>query len=161
PAQVRASKRVAKQRMGLDPDKIVISYSGRMVHEKAGRARAFTDANLEALVRRGAQVVIYGNVQNSDGSRKLFRDLERLASKLNPAGHPGRLVVRTGWGVGEQVELLAATDLQVQDSDRATGASEYTEADVSANAGLQLGPPWIEGIINRQGVPLDRTRAGS
>jgi hypothetical protein len=43
---------------------------------------------------------------------------------------------------------------------RGTGAAEYTEADVSANGGLQFGPPWIEGIIQRQGVPIDRTKPG-
>jgi hypothetical protein len=162
PEQVLATKREAKKLLGLDPDRLVISYSGRLVEEKAGRERAFTDENIRALVKQGAQVVIYGNVQTADGrSKSIYEGLERLATELADAyPPPPRLVVKSGWGLEEQIDLLAATDVQVQDSDRGTGAAEYTEADVSANGGLQVGPPWIEGIIQRQGIALDRTQPG-
>ncbi|MBI1946159.1 MAG: glycogen/starch synthase [Deltaproteobacteria bacterium] len=161
PAELAVAKRSAKQALGLDPNQPVISYSGRLVDEKAGRQRAFTDDNLRALVKQGAQVVLYGNVQAFAASEAIWRDLQRLADELAKGPGPGRLVLKSGWGVAEQRALLAATDVQVQDSDRGTGAAEYTEADVSANGGLQMGPPWIEGIINRQGVLVDRESPGS
>jgi hypothetical protein len=56
--------------------------------------------------------------------------------------------------------MLAAADVQVQDSDLLTGAAEYTEADISANGGLQFGPTWAEGIIQRQGIILDYSTPG-
>ncbi|HQB11596.1 MAG TPA: nucleotide sugar dehydrogenase [Candidatus Omnitrophota bacterium] len=168
--QIVSVKRAAKEKLeeemqwGLNPDKIVISYSGRMVQEKAGRSRAFHTQNLRELVRLGAQVIIYGNVQSSIESREMFEELRRLSDELNGVG-PGKLIVRTGWSIEDQRKLLAATDLQVQDSDRdryrGTGAAEYTEADVSVNGGLQMGPAWLEGIIQKQGIVLDRTRPGS
>ena len=165
--EIRAVKQEAKKRLGLNPGQIVISYSGRLVPEKAGRSRAFTNENIEALVKGGAQVIIYGNVQGSEDSKAMYRDLKELEGRLDeakkekPEEYPGRLIVRTGWGLSEQIELLAATDVQVQDSDRGTGASEYTEADISANGGLQFSPPWIEGIISRQGIVADRSEPGS
>lgn len=161
PAELAGAKRSAKQALGLNPDQPVISYSGRLVDEKAGRCRAFTDENIRALVKQGAQVVLYGNVQAFEASEALWRGLQRLADELAGGPGPGRLVLKSGWGVGEQRALLAATDVQVQDSDRGTGAAEYTEADVSANGGLQMGPPWIEGIINQQGVLVDRDSPGT
>jgi hypothetical protein len=156
PEAITAVKREAKRRLGLDPDRMVIAYSGRLVREKAGRERAFTDANIRALVAQGVQVVIYGNAQPNADSQRLKSELEALAAQLAREGHPGRLVFRSEFGLDDQVDLLAATDLQVQDSDRGTGAAEYSEADVSANGGLQMGPPWMEGIIQRQGVLIDR-----
>ncbi|PIQ90532.1 MAG: hypothetical protein COV71_03990, partial [Candidatus Omnitrophica bacterium CG11_big_fil_rev_8_21_14_0_20_41_12] len=159
--KILEAKKIAKQRLGLNPEQIVISYSGRLVPEKAGRLRAFTDSNIEALVEAGAQVMIYGNVQENEESKRIHRELKHLEGHLNSKDYSGKLVVKTGWGLPEQVALLAATDLQVQDSDRKTGAAEYTEADVSANAGLQFGPVWLEGIIQRQGIVLDRNTPGS
>jgi len=156
--QIVQVKRQAKLELGLNPDQVVISYSGRLVPEKAGRKRAFHDENIEALVKEGAQIVIYGNVQTH--TQWMFEQLQELAHKVNEMG-PGKLIIKTGWGIPEQRALLAATDLQVQDSDRHTGAAEYTEADVSLNGGLQMGAPWIEGIIQRQGVILNRNNLGS
>ncbi|OGQ17648.1 MAG: hypothetical protein A2138_16145 [Deltaproteobacteria bacterium RBG_16_71_12] len=60
-AEITLVKRQAKKSLGLNPDQPVISYSGRLVDEKAGRERAFTDENILALVAAGAQVVLYGN----------------------------------------------------------------------------------------------------
>ncbi len=189
PAQVMDAKRRAKKLLSedarllditdgaiakLDPEKIVISYSGRLVPEKAGRDRAFCDENIQKMVEAGAQVLLFGNVQSSADSAKIYADLKNLESEINNKGFPGRLIVVSGWGLPEQLKLLAATDIQMQDSDRdwqrrhpdtghylGTGAAEYTEADVSANGGLQSGPPWIEGVIQRQGIILDRTVKGS
>ena len=50
-------KRIAKARLGLNPYQPIISCSGRLVEEEAGRKRAFTDENIEELVKAGAQVV--------------------------------------------------------------------------------------------------------
>ncbi|MBI1977916.1 MAG: glycogen/starch synthase, partial [Candidatus Omnitrophica bacterium] len=158
PAQIMEVKKEAKRRLDLNPDQIVISYSGRLVPEKAGRKRAFDNDNIRALVEEGAQVVIYGNVQSH--TKGMFEELVVLSHEVNQKG-PGKLIVVTGWGIPEQRKLLAATDIQVQDSDRATGAAEYTEADISVNGGLQLGPPWLEGVIQRHGIILDRNVPGS
>lgn len=166
PKALVKAKGAAKAALGLDPEQVVISYSGRLVGEKAGMERAFTEKNIRDLVAKGAQVVIYGNVQAPEDSKALGRRLEALAQQLDEErqAHPerglGRLVFRPEFGLADQIKLLAATDLQVQDSDRGTGAAEYTESDVTANGGLQLGPPWIEGIIQRQGMLLDREHPG-
>jgi|GEM_PF-3393175 len=37
--------------------------------EKAGRKHAFTDENIEELVKAGAQVAIFGNVQQGEDSK--------------------------------------------------------------------------------------------
>jgi hypothetical protein len=183
PASLIAAKRLAKIDLGLDPDQPVISYSGRLVAEKAGLDRAFTRENVLALVASGAQLVHYGNVQAFAGSEKLGAALAALAKELDqkrpamvaaraeenqarakeglaPLPPIGRFVFKPQFGLADQIRLLAATDLQVQDSDRRTGASEYTEADVTANGGLQMGPPWIEGMIQRNGRLLDWSKPG-
>ncbi|MFA5391687.1 MAG: radical SAM protein, partial [Candidatus Omnitrophota bacterium] len=158
PEQVAIGKRQAKEDsgFGLNPDQMVISYSGRLVPEKAGRLRAFTDANIEAWVKAGIQVVIFGNVQPYEDSRKIGQDLERLQERLSQAGYAGKFIFRGKFNIDDQRRLLAASDIQIQDSDRYTGASEYTEADVSANAGLQMGAPFWEGIIQRQGLAINK-----
>ncbi len=165
PAQVFEAKRIAKIRsgIGLDPDQLVVSYSGRLVPEKAGRQRAFTDWNIEEMVKAGIQVVIFGNVQKvNTESLKISDQLQRLQEYLDrtyPQGaHQkyGRFIFKDRFFIDEQRQLLAASDIQVQDSDRKTGASEYTEANVSACGGLQMGAPFWEGIIQRQGGVLNK-----
>ena len=37
--------------------------------EKVGRKHAFTDENIEELVKAGAQVAIFGNVQQGEDSK--------------------------------------------------------------------------------------------
>ena len=66
-----------------------------------------------------------------------------MSRKVNPLAKKFTMV--------EQIALLAVADIQVLDSDRGT------EADVSANAGLLLGPPYKEGIIQAQ-FSLSRAR---
>jgi len=152
----------------LNADQPVVSYSGRLVPEKAGRARAFTDENIEALVANGVQVVIYGNVQTkSDTSVEIADQLRDLARRLK-AKHKGkegagRLVFVPRFYLHDQRALLAATDIQVQDSDARTEGAGYTEADVSVNGGLQLAPPREgvgEGLLKAQGLPLDLSVPG-
>ncbi|HID93985.1 MAG TPA: hypothetical protein EYP60_07800 [bacterium (Candidatus Stahlbacteria)] len=152
PPQIEIAKRIAKVILGLNPFQPVISYSGRLVDEKVGRKRAFTDENIEELVKMGAQVIIFGNVQPSVGSQKLYEGLIALLNRLEAKRYAGKLIVVNNFTLEEQIALLAATDIQVQDSDRRTEGAGYTEADVSANAGLQVGPPYKEGIIQAQGA---------
>ncbi len=170
--QVLAIKKEAKRRVSqdpklmaldpeiknLNPDQLVLGYYGRLVDEKAGRLRAFTEENIRKLVKAGVQVVHFGNVQAT--TQHMHNDLRRIAEDVNKEG-PGRLIVATGWSTPEQVTMFAATDLQCQDSDRGTGAAEYTESDISVNGGLQVGPVWLEGIIQRQGLVVDRDVPGS
>ena len=154
--QIETVKRIAKVRLGLNPYQPVISYSGRLVEEKAGRKRAFTDENIEELVKAGAQVVIFGNVQQGEDSKRLYEGLKELQERLErKKEYPGKLILVNKFTIEEQIALLAATDIQVLDSDRGTEAAGYTEADVSANAGLVLGPPYKEGIIQAQGEMLN------
>ena len=154
--QIETVKRIAKVRLGLNPYQPVISYSGRLVEEKAGRKRAFTDENIEELVKAGAQVVIFGNVQQGEDSKRLYEGLRELQERLEKKKeYPGKLILVNKFTIEEQIALLAATDIQVLDSDRGTEAAGYTEADVSANAGLVLGPPYKEGIIQAQGEMLN------
>ncbi len=152
PQQIEIAKRIAKVRLGLNPYQPVISYSGRLVDEKVGLKRAFTDENIEELVKMGAQVVIFGNVQPGAGSQKLYEGLIALLNRLEAKRYAGKLIVVNNFTLEEQIALLAATDIQVQDSDRGTEGAGYTEADISANAGLQVGPPYKEGIIQAHGA---------
>ena len=187
--EIRRAKHAAKVRLaavlGLAPaaqvdfaGRLVVSYSGRMVPEKVSRGigGALVDANLRELARRGVVVVLYGNVQPaSPESRRLYDDLVRLSATLIAEGHAGRLFVRTGWNQADQLELLAATNLQVQVSDSVRGSSlsfldgkpvgteaaGYTEAPVGRFAGLQMGPVEIHGLLNRAGLLIDWSRPGS
>jgi hypothetical protein len=146
----------------LSPDQMVVSYSGRLVPEKVGRKRAFIDENIKALLRAGVQVVIYGNKQsNNDQSTALMNDLIRLVNELR--GKPeytGRLIFVPKFSLNEQRMLLAASDVQVQDSDPSTEAAGFTEADVSRTGGIEVGTKRTdnevgEGLFQAQGVPMD------
>ncbi len=160
--QVAKAKAICKKNIGLDPNQMVISYSGRLVQEKAGRNRALTDENIEALVKEGIQVLIYGNVQPYEESIAIKESLERLQERLSNSGYKGRLIFKPKFNIDEQRQLLAATDIQIQDSDRYTGAAEYTEADVTANGGIQMGAPFWEGIIQKQGAVINsKTMTGN
>ncbi|MFH1305926.1 MAG: hypothetical protein ABIH74_05965, partial [Candidatus Omnitrophota bacterium] len=142
----------------LDPDLPVVSYSGRFVGKKAGLKRAFTDGNIEALLRQGVQIVIDGNVQHqSSESRKMALDLIDLIRRLKGKNYTGRLVFVPYFSREEQIELFAATDIQVLDSDGRSEAAGYPEANASASAALILAPPREgvgEGLLKAQGIPI-------
>jgi hypothetical protein len=55
----------------------------------------------------------------------------------------------------DQRLLLAATDIQVHDSNERTEAAGFTEADIAVCAGLELAPPWNEGILQAQGIRIN------
>ncbi len=157
------SSRGSDDRSGpmLDPDQMVVSYSGRLVPEKAGRSRAFTDNNIEEMVKSGIQVVIYGNVQsNNPASDKLRDDLIALTERLKEKNYEGRLVFVPRFSLNDQRALLAASDVQVQDSHPATEAAGFTEADISACGGIEVGTRRTdneigEGLFEAQGIPMD------
>ena len=174
PEQVLATKKEAKRRLGqelkerlnlaenpIDEERPIVSYSGRLVQEKAGRERAFTDENIEELVKMGVQVVIYGNVQTGDErSLRLAQGLSGLRDSLDRKNYPGKLVFVGSFGIKEQKLLLAATDIQVQDSDAYTEAAGFTESDIAVCGGLELAPPWKEGILQAQGVRINLDMPG-
>lgn len=151
----------------LSPDQMVISYSGRLVPEKAGRKRAFCDENIKTLLRNGIQVVIYGNVQvNNTSSSDLAAGMVRLINELrgNPE-YTGRLIFVPRFSLNEQRALLAASDVQVQDSDPSTEAAGFTEADISRTGGIEVGTKREdnevgEGLFQAQGVPMDLREPG-
>lgn len=163
--QVVAVKREAKKRLGLNPDQYVVSYSGRLVPEKIGRGtegdrpddrdRAFHDNNIEELVRMGVQVVIYGNVQDNTQSREIERELKALADKVNNKGYPGKFIFIPKFDPDQQRALFAATDIQINDSDERTEAAGYSECDASSCGALIMAPPWREGILQAQGIPIN------
>ena len=186
PEQIQAVKKISKERLietlntkrrafgtfdvlgpvTLNSDQVLFSYSGRWVAEKAGMNRAFTTDNILKVVQAGGQIVIFGNVQPYDESivlGKQMKDLEITIATFkreHPDLYPGNFIFMPKFELQEQIELFAATDMQIQDSDRHTGAAEYTEADISANGGLQMSPPFHEGIIANQGRPLDYKNPG-
>ncbi|MFH1552520.1 MAG: hypothetical protein ABID83_02625, partial [Candidatus Omnitrophota bacterium] len=160
----------------LNPDQLVVSYSGRLVMEKAGRGfevsrgkdgrGAFDDKNIEELVKQGAQVVIYGNVQtNNVSSDALKKGLIELTKNLKEKGYPGKLIFVPRFSLSDQSALLAATDVQVQDSYPRTEAAGFTEADISATGGIEVGTRRDdnnvgEGLFQAQGFPMDINNPG-
>ena len=159
------SDKVGEEPM-LDPGQMVVSYSGRLVPEKAGRLRAFTDNNIEEMVKSGIQVVIYGNVQsNNPASDKLRDELISLTERLAEKQYPGRLVFVPRFSLDDQRALLAASDVQVQDSHPATEAAGFTEADISSCGGIEVGTRRSdnqigEGLFEAQGIPMDLNTPG-
>ena len=188
PKQIEEAKFDAKQKLaeelgipeneqGKFANQMLISFSGRCVREKIAYTKdgALCDDNLRAAVTKGANVVIYANVQGFEDSRKLFDELSQIANRLNSEGHAGRMIVRTGWGQPDQLRLLEATDLQIQVSGSyfdprfsfedgkpvATEASGYTEAPAHNFASLQMGPVEIHGTLNTTGTLVNWNKPGS
>ena len=151
--------------IALDPELPVVSYSGRLVPEKAGRSRALSDHNIEELLRRGVQVVIYGNHQtNNDLSDRLRDGLIALTERLRGKGYPGRLIFVPDFLLADQRSLLAASDMGVHDSNPSTEAAGFTEADDAVCGGIVVAPPRLgeyynngvgEGLFQAQGLPFN------
>lgn len=144
----------------VDVTQPLIGYSRRLVPEKAGRQRAFTDENIRSLVQMGFNVVFLGANQGSasaalvDGLTKLEKQIAQEKAE-NPDKFPGRFIFVDRFTPEQKKAFMAAEDVQVQDSDNHTGAAEYTEEDITANGGLQAGPSYREGIIVDQGIQMD------
>ncbi len=167
PEQSLASKRLAKEKLNerfgwgkttesnikLDPNLPVISYSGRGVEEKAGYQRALSPDNIRELVKMGVQVVIGLNVAREAAVEDTYRDLyNELKGKQSE--FKGRFILQLDINVEDQRVILAASDLQVQDSDPNTEAAGNSEADILACAGIEVAPPWPrgEGNLANQGI---------
>ncbi|MBN2144719.1 MAG: hypothetical protein JW774_08865, partial [Candidatus Aureabacteria bacterium] len=174
----------AGESLGLDANKMTVGYIGRWVDEKRGRrAFNFLDAkgnlikddsnNIINLVKNGVQVVIFGNVQSYEESKILMRKMQELEEYINKTLIPhwtrtgerqpnqiGKFIYKPYWALEDQLKLMPALDIQIQDSDRSTGASEYTESNATANGALSMGPPYHEGIIQKHGVPVNFNTLG-
>jgi len=155
---VLATKREAKKLLGLRDDQFVVSFSGRVVKEKASRGRAFCSRNIEEMVKAGIQVVIGANIT---GDPNIINDFAAQAAdiarkkKERPDIYKGNFILMRNCDQDDQRAILAATDIQVQDSDPNTEAAGYSESDVATCGGLQLAPPWDEGILRAQGIPFN------
>lgn len=142
----------------VDPAKLLISQGRRLVGEKAGRQRAFTNENIRAMVKAGSQIVLFGAHQGTDESESLAKGLRELQQAIraekdsNPQAYPGCFYFIESYTPEQRIALLAATNIGMQDSDRGTGAAEFSEEDVTANGGLEFSPPWSEGVIMDQGL---------
>jgi len=147
----------------LDTCLPVLSYSGRGVDEKAGRHRALSDYNIEEMVKMGLQVVIGCNVQ---ADPNIIAEWERLEERLRTekASHPdiykGKFVLMRNIDIMVQRAILAASDFQVQDSDPITEAAGFSEADISVCGGIEIAPPWREGILQMQGIRMNLNELG-
>src|SRR3989338_6944425 len=86
--------------------------------------------------------------------------LDKRNNKQN-SQYKGTLIFVNHFTPEEQRIFLSAADVQAQISARSTGAAEFTEADATANAALQIAAAWIEGITQLHGVVLDRSKPGS
>ncbi len=146
----------------LDPQRPVAIYAGRFVAEKSGRERALTFANLRFLAQQGVQAVLYGNVQahTKEEFAKLLNEARTINREALESGGGGKIIVRTGWSLEDQRALLAAGDFQIQDSNRGTEAAGFTESNIAANGGLQVPPSGLEGILQSQGIILNRKIPG-
>jgi len=164
PVEALTTKRAAKGRLGLITDQPVVSFTGRVVKEKAGRVvikdkesqgRAFCPRNIEEMVKAGIQVVIGANIA---GNPELVKDFEYQAADIarkkfaHPDIYKGNFILMSDCDQDDQRAILAATDIQVQDSDPNTEAAGYSESNIGVCAGLQLAPPWPEGILQAQGI---------
>jgi hypothetical protein len=159
----------------VDLDKPLMGYDRRLVDEKAGRLRAFTDDNIWMLVKLGFNVVLMGNHQGTKESEALAAGLRELEKRINAekerfaAEHgmeamlkeyPGKFQFVQSFTAEQKKIFLAAADIQIQDSDNHTGAAEFSEEDITANGGYQGGPTYREGVIVDQGIPVDWEHPG-
>jgi len=136
----------------IDEEAPVVGFFGRNVVEKAGWNRAFTEANLKWLAEKGSTVLWFANVQTQKESGAHFTKMVDLAEEINASarknGWKGRIVVVDGWNIPEQAFGLAATDIQVNDSDPLTEAAGATETPA---LGIEITLPAPEGIYQQQG----------
>lgn len=150
--QLDKAKRQAKKNLGLNPNQLVISYSGRGVPEKLD----FDFGLIERMVKDGIQVLIYASEQPYTTSQELVRKLRRLEERLGKQGYPGKFILVSSFDINDQRKLLPATDVQIQFSTRKTEAAGYTEANVQRVGGLQMAQPFWEGIQARVGTLVNR-----
>jgi predicted nucleotidyltransferase len=133
---------------------------------------AFSDDIIWKLVENGVDVILFAPVQGAGTSEDIAEELKLLERKIRAAKDKelrenGKLTKYTGnfsfvssYTPQQKIALLAALDIQVQDSWPNTGAAEFSEEDISANYGLEFSP-WVPvGVIMEQGLPIDWKRPG-
>jgi len=158
PEQILETKRAAKRSLGLRDDQPVVSYSGRVVWEKASSERALSMGNIEKMVSLGIQVVIGANIAGRADLIDEFAiraDTIKRKKQAEPDKYPGSFTLLCNIDREDQYALLAATDIQIQDSDPQTEAAGYWEANISGCFGLELAPPWKEGVLQSQGILIN------
>jgi len=177
PEQILAAKKEGIRRLNpelktkygveFDSEAPVICYTGRFVSEKSGRKRAWVNHNIRRWLESGANIAYFANVQRPNDND--FAEMQKFAKEMNAeierkektdGKKYGRIIVATGWNRDEQVKILGISHIGIFDSDYKTGASEITEANLSVNGGLILGPAWIEGNIQKIGLLLDPAHPG-
>ncbi|MEI8012271.1 MAG: glycogen/starch synthase [Candidatus Omnitrophota bacterium] len=144
----------------LDPNKLFWLYARRLVPEKAGRQRAFTDENIWKMVESGYELVLFGNHQGTQQSEDLAIPLRNLeiailkAQKSNPKKYPGQFRFVESFTPDQKKMGLGAGKGQTQDSDKDTEANGTGEEDAPANGAIQTGPRYSEGAIAAQAMPM-------
>ncbi len=91
----------------------------------------------------GIFFVILGNEQANKESHELIEGMRRDVADLNSQDLPGKIVFKNSFALDEQITLLMALDMQMQDSDMEhgtdpviiTGAAESTESHTWMHAG--------------------------
>ncbi|MFH1395017.1 MAG: hypothetical protein ABIH09_02550, partial [Candidatus Omnitrophota bacterium] len=154
----------------LNPDQIVISYSGRLVPKKLSKERSFFENNLEQLVSSGAQVVVYGNVQNGNKDSYALADwLIPLTDKFRKRNYSGKLIFAPRFTLNDERWLKAASDVGVHDSQLESEAAGFTESDDAVCGGIVVVPLRTgkhyndgvgEGLYTVQGLEMDFERPG-
>lgn len=149
----------------VDIDKPLIGYVRRLVPEKAGRQRAFTDDNIWMLPQLGYNAVLWGNNQQTPTSQKLadeLIDLERRIAtekKKRPQEFPGNYQFVETFTREQKILYLAALDDEIQDSDN-NEANGAWEEDGAAN-GAKVGTgTWRTGVLADQGLLIDYDHPG-
>jgi len=158
----------------LDPNKMIMSNTGRSVEEKVDELQAFDPDNIRAIVKtKNAQIIIAANIQGNPESRALYKRLKALEQELiDSEGRPGLIVV-SGWGIPEQKYILAATDIAILVSKRdnlpdrkgkkrtrGTEAAGLTEADFPALGALVYTSPYREAIFTEHGEIINWNERG-
>ena len=165
--QVYYSTRKSDDGSILNPDQMVVSYSGRLVPEKVSSERLFDKETIKILLRNGVQVAIWGNQQSNNPTSDMLADyfIELIEELEGNEEYTGRLIFVPRFSLADQRALLAATDVQAQLSKPMSEAAGYTEADVSACGGIQFPPSRKdngigEGLLEAQGLPLNFDNPG-
>jgi len=176
--QITGTKKAAKHELGLMiaesrgaasgvsdiiSDQPVLSYTGRLMNEKASAKRAFTEENIIKMVEMGIQVIIGAGAQRDSNIEQAYRNIEEKVRKLRaeqPQLYKGNFILLTNIDIHAQRFILTASDIQIQDSDKRTEAAGFSEADICACGGIEMAPPKhpdhpYEGILQKQGVEIN------
>ncbi|MCG2713490.1 MAG: TIGR00730 family Rossman fold protein, partial [Candidatus Omnitrophica bacterium] len=122
-------------------------------------SRAWTEENITAWVKAGADILILGLIQDTNGwsvdiSRRL-RSLQEGLLREKKHGD-GNLIFISSFDANVKQAGLAALDIIGLDSDEDSEASGFTEVPASMARALVLAPPYRngEGTICSQGITV-------